>query len=68
MNLKNKKPVFFLNKKIKYNQISNIMFKLINNKVFGKYKKIVPKKIQDIIFVKNHVNLYLKKKLKYNNV
>ncbi len=59
---------FFLNKKIKYNQISDIMFKLINNKVFVKYKKIVPKKIQDIIFVKNHVNLYLKKKLKYNNV
>ena len=56
----------YLNKKINYIQINKIMAKLINNKAFTKYKKIVPKKIQDIIFVKNHVSSHLKKNL--NNV
>ena len=38
----------FLEKKIKYNQIASIMLKLINYKVFLKYKKLTPKKIEDI--------------------
>ena len=47
----------FLKKKIKYNQISSLLLKFIKNKEFNKYKKIKPKKIEDIIFVKNKVSL-----------
>ena len=54
----------FLEKKIKYNQIVSIMLKLINYKVFLKYKKLTPKKIEDIISVKNHVVYEIKKLLK----
>ena len=54
----------FLEKKIKYDQIVSIMLKLINYKVFLKYKKITPKKIEDIISVKNHVGYEIKKLLK----
>ena len=54
----------FLEKKIKYNQIVSIMLKLINYKVFLKYKKLTPKKIEDIISVKNHVGYKIKKLLK----
>ena len=54
----------FLEKKIKYNQIVSIMLKLINYKVFLKYKKLTPKKIEDIISVKNHVGYEIKKLLK----
>ena len=46
----------FLKKKIKYNQISSLLLKFIKNKEFNKYKKIKPKKIEDIIFVKNKVS------------
>ena len=53
----------FLEKKIKYNQIVSIMLKLINYKVFLKYKKLTPKKIEDIISVKNHVDYEIKKLL-----
>ena len=54
----------FLEKKIKYNQIVSIMLKLINYKVFLKYKKLTPKKIEDIISVKNHVGYEINKLLK----
>ncbi len=54
----------FLEKKIKYNQIVSIMLKLINYKVFLKYKKLTPKKIEDIISVKNHVGYEITKLLK----
>ena len=54
----------FLNKKIKYKQIVTIMLKIINYKVFLKYKKLTPKKIEDIISVKNHVGYEIKKLLK----
>ena len=40
------------------------MLKLINYKVFLKYKKLTPKKIEDIISVKNHVVYEIKKLLK----
>ena len=46
----------FLNKKIKYYQIQNLLLKFIKKKVFIKYKKMKPKKIEDIIFVKNNVS------------
>ena len=54
----------FLKKKIKYNQIVSIMLKIINYEVFLKYKKITPKKIEDIISVKNHVGYEINKLLK----
>ncbi len=54
----------FLEKKIKYNQIVSIMLKLINYRVFLKYKKLTPKKIEDIISVENHVVYEIKKLLK----
>ena len=47
----------FLKKKIKYNQINSLLLKFIKNKEFNKYKKVKPKKIEDIIFVKNKVSL-----------
>ena len=53
----------FLKKKIKYNQIVSIMLKIINYEVFLKYKKITPKKIEDIISVKNHVGYEINKLL-----
>lgn len=46
----------FLNKKIKYKQFQYLLLKFIKNRAFTKYKKIKPKKIQDIIFVKNNVS------------
>ena len=45
----------FLKNKIKYNQIQKLLFKFIKNKKLTKYKKIKPKNIEDIIFVKNTV-------------
>ncbi len=59
---------YFLNKKIRYKDISEIIVKFVNYKAFLKYKSIKPKKIQDIISVKNHVNYELKKFLKSANV
>ena len=35
----------------------------INNKVFAKYKKLKPNKIQDIISVKNKVNSFIIKSI-----
>ena len=46
----------FLKKKIKYDQINTLLLKFVKNKEFNKYKKIKPKKIEDIIFVKNKVS------------
>ena len=58
----------FLKNKIKYNQIQKLLLKFIQNKVFVKYKKMRPKKIEDIIFVKNNVNSEIVKTLiKYND-
>ena len=46
----------FLNKKINYNQLQDLLRKLIKNRIFTKYKKSKPKKIQDIFLVKNNVS------------
>ena len=46
----------FLNKKINYKQLQNLLRKLIKNRIFTKYKKSKPKKIQDIFLVKNNVS------------
>ena len=47
----------FLNGKIKFNDISKKIFKVINNKEFLKYKNIKPKKIEDIIKLDDLVRL-----------
>ncbi|WP_440634082.1 1-deoxy-D-xylulose-5-phosphate reductoisomerase [Candidatus Pelagibacter sp. HIMB1485] len=47
----------YLNKKIKYIEISNILFDLINSKEMKKFKKMYPKKISDIYNVHNIVQL-----------
>ena len=46
----------FLNKKITYYQLQNLLIKLTKKKLFKKYKKLKPKKIEDIILVKNNVS------------
>ena len=53
----------FLDKKIKYDQLQELLLKFIKSKLFVKYKKIKPKKIQDIIFVKNTVSSVIVKTL-----
>ena len=55
----------FLNKKIKYNQLQTLLLKLIKNRIFTKYKKLKPKKIQDINFVKNNVSSFIVKTIKH---
>jgi len=47
----------FLNKKIKFLDISKILLKIADNKEFLKYKRIIPKKIDDIIKLSNYVSL-----------
>lgn len=49
----------FLNRQIKFNDISKLFFKNINKKEFKKYKKIVPKTYQDIINLDKFVRLKL---------
>ncbi len=46
----------FLNKKISYNQLQKLLLKLLKKKSFIKFKKLDPKKIEDIILVKNNVS------------
>ena len=53
----------YLNKKISYNQLQVLLLQFIDNKVFTKYKKIKPNKIQDIISVKNKVSSLIKKSI-----
>ncbi len=53
----------FLKRKIRYDEIIKILLKLINNRAFLKYKSVKPKKIEDIISVKNHVSYEIKKSL-----
>tara|TARA_B100000795_G_scaffold265905_1_gene248364 strand:- start:131 stop:1297 length:1167 start_codon:yes stop_codon:yes gene_type:complete len=47
----------FLNKKIKFLDISKLLLKIIDNKEFVKYKRIIPKKIEEIIKLSNYVSL-----------
>ena len=59
----------FLNKKISFNQIQKLLFKIINLNEFKKFKKIIPAKITDIIKLNKYVRLkILKKVYKSTNV
>ena len=52
----------YLNKKIKYQDISKKLINVINRKEFTKYKKIKPKKISDIVNLDKYVRLKLNPK------
>ena len=54
----------FLNKKITYKQLQDLLVKLTKKKLFTKYKKLKPKKVEDIILVKNKVNSIIFKTIK----
>ena len=59
----------FLNKKISFNQIQKLLFKIINLNEFKKFKKIYPIKTTDIIKLNEYVRLkILKKVYKSSNV
>ena len=45
----------FLNKKIKFNEISSELLKILKKKEFSKYKKIYPKNVDDILYLSNYV-------------
>ncbi len=47
----------FLNKKIKFNDISKVLLKIINMSEFIKYKRIKPKNVSEIIKLTNYVSL-----------
>ena len=47
----------FLNNKIKFTEIQKKLFKIINKRIFLKYKNKHPKKIQDIIKLNNYFRL-----------
>ena len=47
----------FLNKKITFNQISTLLFKIIKMKEFSKFKKLKAKNIDEIIKLNNYVSL-----------
>ena len=47
----------YLDGKIKYNEIYKRLWKFINNKEFVKYKRIKPKKIENIINLNKYVRL-----------
>jgi len=50
----------FLNKKIKFLDISKNLLKILKNKEFLKYKSIIPKKINDIVRLSDYVSLKIK--------
>ncbi|WP_440927625.1 1-deoxy-D-xylulose-5-phosphate reductoisomerase [Candidatus Pelagibacter sp.] len=59
----------FLNKKISFTEIQKKLFEVIKKKEFLKYKKIIPRKVNDIIDLNNYVRLKLLKKVyKSSNV
>ena len=59
----------FLNKKIKFNDISKIILKILKTKEFLKYKKKSPKNAEEIIQLNNYVRFkILKKVYKSQNV
>ena len=51
----------FLNKKITFNQISTLLFKIIKMKEFSKFRKLKPKNIDEIIKLNNYVSLKINK-------
>ena len=57
----------FLNKKINYNQLQNLILKFMRDKELVRYKKIKPKNIQDILLIKNNVSSKINKYLSQND-
>ena len=53
----------FLKKQIKFNQISTIFFKVINQEEFQRYKKIRPKNAQEILHLNDYVRLKILEKV-----
>ena len=47
----------FLNKRIKFNDISKFLIKFLDTNEFKKYKKIYPKNVNDILKLNNYVRL-----------
>ena len=47
----------FLNKKIKFIDISRLLLKFVKDKNFNKYKRIKPKNIRDIVQLNKYVRL-----------
>jgi len=52
----------FLNKKIKFTDISKKLIKFVKNKNFNKYKRIKPKNIRQIVKLNDYVRLKIKSK------
>ena len=52
----------FLDKKIKFDEISKILFKFIKKKKYTKYKMMSPKKLNDIIKLSDYVRFQIKTK------
>jgi len=51
----------FLKKEITYNDLCNKLLKIINLKKFRRFKKIQPKKIDEIINLSTYININFKK-------
>ncbi len=52
----------FLNKKIKFTDISKTLLKIVKNKNFNKYKRIKPKNIREIVQLNKYVRLKINSK------
>jgi len=50
----------FLNDKIKFTDISRVLLKILGNKNFTKYKRIIPRNINDILKLNRYVSLKMK--------
>jgi 1-deoxy-D-xylulose-5-phosphate reductoisomerase len=53
----------FLEKKIEFTDIQKLLFNILNDDEFSKYKKILPKKLNDIFNLNEYVRLKLIKKV-----
>jgi 1-deoxy-D-xylulose-5-phosphate reductoisomerase len=53
----------FLNNRIKFTDIQKSLFKLVKKKEFQKFKKILPKKIEDITNLNNYVRSKIEKNI-----
>ena len=58
---------FFQKKKIKFTDIHKQLFKILNDNEFLIYRKIEPKKLNDILDLNKYVRLKLIKKV-YNTI
>ena len=47
----------FLNKKIKFLDISKVLLRVAKSKEYSKYKQIIPKNVEDIVKLSNYVSL-----------